>query len=702
MHSKAASYSAFQKFFNRCLREWYVQYDQGTSFYYADPPGILFTRLRSKKNVKEASVDMSSWYFGMQQEGIHMSSLLHGNSLASLEFDSLKRNAYGNKKEEIYSTLHLGYDTWYSSFIAGSILDGYHVAFCHQYDVAFNSFYHFGRVLEIDFENLKTFPKFRLLTGNLYNLPSLLDRELFKCIVLHVTTKNSKELLRSRIIYALHQMLITGGSLVVVLKEPGLLPKLRQYLPFLKNAIGIEKTDDRPTDGYKRYTHRPVSKPYSIGGIYYNGKQQSTIPVTASGDYKKSVTAYYLKYDEGNLVPVVVGLEKSTGSDNYYYHKRRNPLVVTSSWETEFDIYQESDLSPKLATISTQLKQFVVLNLGQTNGNYYANGEISKPPPTNPNTQIEVTGPNYIHTIYKRYKHSPAGGINRMRLLSTKTTSKNIPVNPHVYRTEYTSANVYYWKEDSRHTKPLLLGLESTDTAYFRLNKDSSEWESCGKALSDLNGELDRENCTWNDAHVLDISQKSNYNCPSCIYKQVKVTNYGDNCATSEYSYSHLVGSFFRFKDGVTEQTGINFPQSTTLVFVYYYPKGSEGIPLLVYLQDSSDKWYQRTSLDLTEWTEVSQGKPDGPTNSSEILQLLKAKLPTVTIDISKTDAQTGYEDPSEGGEVKQQIKVTRQNLEDEYVGFSHWVWIKMVSYLRRSNMVTLYLEYHLIPFLKV
>ncbi|EKX73595.1 hypothetical protein BEWA_036310 [Theileria equi strain WA] len=207
--------------------------------------------------------------------------------------------------------------------------------------------------------------------------------------------------------------------------------------------------------------------------------------------------------------------------------------------------------------------------------------------------------------------------------------------------------------------------------------------KSDGTDACDTNGETGSENCRHDGAHIIDVSEKGSYQCPGGCGNNITVA---DNCATSEYSYSHLVGSFFRFKDGVTEQAGINFLQSTTRVYVYYYPSGYNRIPLLIYLLELSDKWYQRTSIDSVEWNEVEGTKPGGPTNSSEIIQLLKDILPTVTVNVGyktgleTSESSTSYEDNSEGGEEgKQRINVKRKNIEahgegPKYVGFTHSV----------------------------
>ncbi|EKX72455.1 hypothetical protein BEWA_049220 [Theileria equi strain WA] len=109
------------------------------------------------------------------------------------------------------------------------------------------------------------------------------------------------------------------------------------------------------------------------------------------------------------------------------------------------------------------------------------------------------------------------------------------------------------------------------------------------------------------------------------------VVEHNTNEHYSYYLHFHLAsGGFSGFKDDTVEQTGINSPQGTTQVYVYWYPKDEYSRPLLIDIQESSNSWYQRRYLDSNEWDPVK----DPPTRigtDPKILPLLQSikKKPT-------------------------------------------------------------------------
>ncbi|AFZ79215.1 hypothetical protein BEWA_020620 [Theileria equi strain WA] len=453
------------------------------------------------------------------------------------------------------------------------------------------------------------------------------------------------------------------------------------YEDSCQNTINIRKVDNRPTAGYKRYTHT-LTGGNSVAGIYYNKEKQNGIDLSG-GEYKKNVTIYYLDYDATNALPLIVGLER-TYSDNYYYYKKTDYLT-SDRWKDEYGVNKESELSSKLTSITSQLKlkQLVVLNTSQTQGSYFANGE-NNAPPANLTTQIQVTESSTEHQIYKKYKHTPSPGISVMRLLYTKdANNNNIPFESPVYRTSCSEAYVYYWNGATRSSNPLLLELKSNPSStYYTVHKTGrtdNKWRlESSIETSNIKDKLDEQNCTRNNAHIMDISKasKSGYTCPCCKSKQIGLSIHGEKYF---YYYHNIYGGFFsRLKNGGTEQTGIKFPKGTTRVYVYHYPKGSEGIPLLIHFLN---KWYQRESLESSSWNDVKVDPPTSPFKKDKILKLLEAKLPAVAVNVWEgNDLKTGgqhseYDDPSGS----KQIKVTRDDVESEeegtgYTSFTHCV----------------------------
>ncbi|BAM39135.1 conserved hypothetical protein [Theileria orientalis strain Shintoku] len=193
MNPMVLDYPKCQTFFNNCLREWYYQYGRGTNFYYANPPGILFTRLRSSKNVKDYHVleDMSHWYF-KANEIDHFSTNLP--LISSFKFtddtNTYSSNYFTNFTGKILSTLHIGYDSWYSRIIAKASENSFNVAFCNSYDVAFNTFYNYS---------------------------------------FH------KQLLNIRIIESIHDVLVPWGCVVLVTSKADINEEIHSFFP-VKNA----------------------------------------------------------------------------------------------------------------------------------------------------------------------------------------------------------------------------------------------------------------------------------------------------------------------------------------------------------------------------------------------------------------------------------------------------------------------------------
>ncbi|EKX73948.1 hypothetical protein BEWA_039860 [Theileria equi strain WA] len=467
------------------------------------------------------------------------------------------------------------------------------------------------------------------------------------------------------------------------------------YRDHCRNTIKVEKRDSPSgLNGYKRYTHT-FSRSCYVGGIYYNGVHQSSIKVTDAGLYKRKVTdaglykrkvtVYYLSYDDSNVLPLIVGLEKTWLTDQYYYYKKDDYFATSDQWKDEDrSVSQETQLHPKLPGISTKVKELVVLNLTKPNGTYYANGDQSRTPPTNPTLKIKVTEPpETIHTIYKRYKHSPVTkDTSTIRLLSTKTTSTNIPFESPIYRNEYSEAHVYFWEGDNRHRNPLLLELKPTSGAssYYILSGGvGKKWSHISVTPSEVIKVLDRENCRHNGAHIIDISKKGSYGryisypCPGCSSKWIGLSNHGTDYSYY-YHYLHGGSSIRGFKDGPTEQSGITFSGRISSVFVYNYPSGPEGIPLLICLPYTYNSWFERTSVDSNTWKSVGGSKPTSTFDKEKILKILKAILPTVVINIGQGTGLSSHGSSITYSDSSEQIEATRQDLTGSFSSLSHSV----------------------------
>ncbi|EKX73357.1 hypothetical protein BEWA_054130 [Theileria equi strain WA] len=400
-----------------------------------------------------------------------------------------------------------------------------------------------------------------------------------------------------------------------------------------------------PANGYKRYNHTLHLGLYFVC-IRRSKSIQAGLGNLKDGIYRK-VTVIYLNYDEHNLVPLLIGISGDRESykyffqEHYFYHNQWQRLGVSS----------ENEIPPKLGEISAQLKELVVLRLTKTQGAYYANGESGSAPQTNETTKINVTEVSTEDAIYKRYNHFPSG-IDRMRLISTKSANNtNIPFDSSsIYLISYDFANVYFWAGDSDYERPLLLELASEQKTYYKFERSS--WVSCSLSGSNLNNELNRENCDRNRAHQIDISKNTaSYICltQGC---NVKITVSHSSIPTHNYSqcihsfYSRIATKFSvsRFKYSETDQFGFPSVKDVNSITVFWYPL-RDGKPLLIHYQVyNNQKWFMKTKVDNT-WKEVSEDtiKPNGAGDHDGIKKLLiEASSPEVTIQLEKVPSSSG------------------------------------------------------------
>ncbi|AFZ80454.1 hypothetical protein BEWA_033070 [Theileria equi strain WA] len=219
------------------------------------------------------------------------------------------------------------------------------------------------------------------------------------------------------------------------------------------------------------------------------------------------------------------------------------------------------------------------------------------------------------------------------------------------------SVSVYYWSLDNTCSKPLLIQLGSGNTYYITEGGDG--W----KNQSDINDtnlrkKLNKQNCQRNQAHVIDLSNKSNgnYTCLSC-QKQIQVysNSYGGTTYyTSRSSYRLSVNSF-RDKDVNSWQLGLPSLNGASGVNVYW--NGSGRNPLIVYQQVGNQRYFRKNAGNGTSWIEVSNAGslPNGQT-------------PTITtLDFSSSSGIT-----YDGGSSSISITVLRSHIGEGYYGYQY------------------------------
>eukprot|EP00375_Theileria_parva_P003490 XP_766172.1 hypothetical protein [Theileria parva strain Muguga] len=141
-----SNYSKYQKYFNICLREWYYQHKNGSYYYYANIPGILFTPLKINRRLNNSQIlsNSTEWHFGQ------------------FPLTTLDNNC------DIKKVLHIGYDTSFFKLFLNNLPEvsgTYNVIYCNTYDTLFNIYYNYSKKYKIDINS--KFDNLRLLSGNL-------------------------------------------------------------------------------------------------------------------------------------------------------------------------------------------------------------------------------------------------------------------------------------------------------------------------------------------------------------------------------------------------------------------------------------------------------------------------------------------------------------------------------------------------------
>ncbi|AFZ79507.1 hypothetical protein BEWA_023560 [Theileria equi strain WA] len=240
------------------------------------------------------------------------------------------------------------------------------------------------------------------------------------------------------------------------------------------------------------------------------------------------------------------------------------------------------------------------------------------------NNEVSVTEYRNIDSLqgYIKCEHKPNNG-NAIKAI----TYKRQPTTGLSGARAHTTVTVYFWEWDIEYTNPLLVKLGNNEKYYT--TDDNTNWLD---STDNFNGYsllefLDEHNCFKNNAHVINLSERSANIGYQCLTKECGASITFVNNPYQYYSQTlHAIsdGYIRRFKDKTVEQTGIGFPKDANQVYVYHYPSGPDGIPLLICLPESSGGWYKLRRKGSNRWVPVGDNIPSGPTDSSTILPLLK------------------------------------------------------------------------------
>ncbi|EKX72551.1 hypothetical protein BEWA_050190 [Theileria equi strain WA] len=271
-------------------------------------------------------------------------------------------------------------------------------------------------------------------------------------------------------------------------------------------------------------------------------------------------------------------------------------------------------------------------------------------------------------TTYKKLTYTS----DKPKIQSIKNNSQdtNMPIS------DRSTFDVYYWIGDSDYKTPLIVKLEKDNC--YEYDSRTSQWKKDVVASVNLGKGLDIQNCTWNKAHQLDISQTSGtYNCtsPACD-KKFTIKPDETNKTTHQYiKYTFTPQtpenpSFLYFTDKYSEQTGFSYPRNVKYVNTYW--KTSSPGPLIHYKSQEKNIWYKKAT-DANKWEEISGFGIDelSEDNAVVIKRLIYDNyLPTIKIDVSQTNTpQPTYTDRSSN----ETINVTKpgDDLKD-YDQFTH------------------------------
>ncbi|EKX73829.1 hypothetical protein BEWA_038670 [Theileria equi strain WA] len=413
---------------------------------------------------------------------------------------------------------------------------------------------------------------------------------------------------------------------------------------YMDNCGNVVYITRKAFSGYKEYLHKVEGG--HVRSIKYHGKEQKEF-LNIRNDHYRKVAIYYLSYDDGNVLPLLIGLGKS-GTRNYKCYKRGDIFAQYSQWEA-----LEGDVSTNIQEIAKEIRNAVVLNLSITTGiQYYVNGDPERPPLNN---DIKIKVDHRIEQNYNVYRHMLQ--TLDARIISTKHKNRTIAFMNAKYNLSLKSASVYYWSEDKDHENPLILELSyGSSTVYFRFSLNNLKWNHDGRILDidTFNNDIDMQNCIHNKAHRVDISSLEKYICSSCNSQTIEIVGeeirmYYTKCRKVKHYISSGKMSIASFHNNGIFQRGIPSTKNVDHVVVYKYPENGRPILLAIASVDGK-RWYKIHMNNLDEW-ETESGLGGNP-SSLEIL--------------TKLGEITGNNSASRGGNIAEKYPHARKRHSPE------------------------------------
>ncbi|EKX72500.1 hypothetical protein BEWA_049670 [Theileria equi strain WA] len=376
------------------------------------------------------------------------------------------------------------------------------------------------------------------------------------------------------------------------------------YYYYINNSITrIEEKDDYPEIGFKRYIHTPDWSDdyvYKINSIVYGDAVQTGF----IGDLSiyNHLEVYYLACDENNTTPLLIKLCKvdSAGKEekegDYYKIKEEN------LWDKipETACKKNSELLHEI--VENLVSYPLTLSLSSTK-DYYINGSLDGPAWL-PKVTVVDESPYFSFKCFRKFRHLIQD--HRMNIEYIKHGDKyQCLKGTNVFSKEH-DIKVYYWVNDKKFENPLMIAFDYIN--YVPGNGD--RWEPDLTARGEILDALDRANCRKNDAHLLDITKKSNYPCSSCNSKTIRVNKHHYSSGSSsytEYTFSVDGGIIGRISEHGTDQFITAFNHDITEISAYYF---NGTVALLKIVSSCKNRWYKQNSQTGNRWKRLTRNLP--------------------------------------------------------------------------------------------
>ncbi|EKX72716.1 hypothetical protein BEWA_012750 [Theileria equi strain WA] len=386
-------------------------------------------------------------------------------------------------------------------------------------------------------------------------------------------------------------------------------------------------------------------------------------------------TYYSAKYDPSNdiiNVPLILGVKENTGGDYTWYENTGNNITWRKiNHQGKFpEIYNQStkDFTEKLIKLTCKLHNFHSVNVYESNvGKEYCC-------PVCGGCKVMVSDGETSVLGYTKYRHKYSIDTKLVRYNNTLLKYRDPKdeddheTDPNEYQPiqllaeQIPNLTVYYWNEDKKHTKPLVMEVDVFGNAPVSLGNDGKPDNSQWTMIADDDGlpkilppgesvspdTLHKQRCKLFRPVIIDVTSKGQYKNPhseeeECkmkeCSKEVKVTNYSKvipelkNYTALKHTYGDRENNKFTitsFKNGPSEDdspTGF-FPIWNVTEVVVLLPKcdGDINTPLVVHVKSEGGgarTWSKNSCKRASEWKEETELENNLSNQVTDILKTI-------------------------------------------------------------------------------